>query len=84
MHNIDESTVNVKSDASEVFEGGKQVVEQMATLSATNSSINGSISEMAAGTNEILTAVKNVNQTTAQNKEAVSTLVTEVSKFKLN
>ncbi len=84
MHNIDDSTVNVKSDASEVFEGGKQVVEQMATLSATNSSINGSISEMAAGTNEILTAVKNVNQTTAQNKEAVSTLVTEVSKFKLN
>ena len=83
MHNIDDSTVNVKSDAAEVLSGGKQVVEQMKALGHANSSINDSISEMSAGTSEILTAVKNVNQTSSQNREAMSNLVAEVSKFKI-
>ena len=83
MRNIDDSTVNVRTDANEVFEGGKEVVEQMNTLGTTNQSIHDSMSQMSAGTSEILSAVKNVNQTTARNKEAVANLVSEMSKFKL-
>ncbi len=83
MKAIDDSTVSLKQNASSVMDGGTEVVAHMQDLGKSSGIISNSVSEMASGTKEILTAVQNVNDTSVKNKDTITSLATEMNKFKL-
>ena len=83
MRNIDESTAEVKLGSSEMLESGKQVADEMATLGSTMLKINDRMNEIVSGTDQILAAIKDVNDTSAKNSEGVQAMQSAVSRFKV-
>ena len=83
MRNIDESTAEVKLGSTEMLESGKQVADEMATLGSTMLKINDRMNEMVSGTDQILAAIKDVNDTSAKNSEGVQSMQSAVSRFKV-
>lgn len=84
MSYIDDTTVTVRSDAKEMLENGRNVVEQMRAMNTSSADILNSMSEMKEGTEQILESVTNVNESTARNTDSIHSLQKGVSKFKIS
>jgi methyl-accepting chemotaxis protein len=80
---LNELTQRVKQGSLEILEGSKEVIHKSKNLENVTLAITGGIKEMVCGTDQINVAVNRVNGISSTNKEYINTLVSEVSKFKV-
>jgi methyl-accepting chemotaxis protein len=66
-----------------MLEGSREVIQESKNLEAVTQEITSGMNEMAAGADQINTAVNRVNTISGENKENIDILVREVSKFKV-
>jgi len=80
---ITEITHKVKNGSKEMLEGANEVIRESGNLENITREISDSMSEMVLGADQINSAVNNVNDLSGRNKSAISTLVKEVSLFRV-
>jgi methyl-accepting chemotaxis protein len=73
----------VKTGSEEMLEGSQEVLKESQNLEKVTQEITGGMNEMATGADQINLAVNNVNDMTVKNREAISSLIKEVSRFKV-
>jgi methyl-accepting chemotaxis protein len=66
-----------------MLEGSKEVIHESQNLSRVTQEITGGMNEMASGADQVNVAVHNVNEMTGRNREAIDSLIREVSRFKV-
>jgi methyl-accepting chemotaxis protein len=76
-------TQQVKSGSEEMLNGSQEVMKESQNLERVTQEITGGMNEMATGSDQINVAVHNVNEMTTKNREAINSLIKEVSKFKV-
>jgi methyl-accepting chemotaxis protein len=81
--NLNNITQQVKSGSDEMLEGSKEVLSESQKLEKITQEITGSMNEMASGAEQVNIAVNNVSQISVQNRDAIDTLIHEVSRFKV-
>jgi methyl-accepting chemotaxis protein len=64
-------------------EGSKEVIHESKNLEKVTHEITSSMNEMASGAEEVNTAVNQVNEISAKNREGIEALLQEVSRFKV-
>ena len=74
----------VRKESDELRVGGKQIGEEMRILADVTTEINNAMNEMATGTSQITSAVEEVNEASATNKNELENLDVEVANFKLS
>jgi methyl-accepting chemotaxis protein len=80
---LNEITRMVKGGSEEMFEGSKEVIQEGKNLEMATQEITNGMNEMAVGTDQINTAVTQINELSGQNKDNINILVKEVSRFKV-
>ncbi|MDR0387386.1 MAG: methyl-accepting chemotaxis protein [Treponema sp.] len=80
---LNEITRMVKGGSDEMLEGSKEIIQEGKNLEMVTQEITNGMNEMAIGADQINIAVHRVNDISGQNKENIDTLVTEVSRFKV-
>ena len=83
IKSINMVTTEVQAGSEEMLKGGEGVAEEMQKLNNLTRIITESMNEMASGAVQINNAVQEVNGLTQKNKQSISSLVGEVSKFKV-
>ena len=83
ISDIQSSTEIVRNNAEVLFEGGKEIVNEMGILANESSEINCAINVIVSGTEQISDAVKKVTVDSEQNKESLNEVHRKVSEFKL-
>jgi len=79
-----EITQQVKSGSEEMLNGSQEVMKESHNLERITQEITGGMNEMATGADQVNVAVNNVNEMTVKNREAINSLIKEVSRFKVN
>jgi methyl-accepting chemotaxis protein len=74
----------VKKGSQDMLLGSKEVIMENANLEKTTREISGGMNNMAGEAGEINAAVNHVNEISKSNKDNISRLFAEVSKFKVN
>jgi methyl-accepting chemotaxis protein len=80
---LNDVTSEVKGSSDEMLSGSKEVLRESANLGRISEEVSGSMNEMAKGISDIASAVNNVNAISTTNKDIISELNSEVSKFKV-
>ncbi|MCL1992245.1 MAG: methyl-accepting chemotaxis protein [Spirochaetes bacterium] len=80
---LNDATQMVKDGTREMLEGAKEVIKETGNLEKITVEITGGMNEMAQGTNQINSAVHNVNGLSSENKENISSLIKEITRFKV-
>jgi len=80
---LNEITQQVKGGSAEMLEGSKEVIHEGKNLEMISEEISGGMNEMATGAEQINTSVNRVNDLSGQNRDSISLLVNEVSRFKI-
>jgi len=80
---LNEITAQVKSGSEEMLNGSQEVMHESQNLEKMTQEITGGMNEMASGADQINVAVHNVNDMTQKNREAIDSLIKEVSRFKV-
>jgi methyl-accepting chemotaxis protein len=80
---LNELTQQVKRGSEEMLNGSQEVMTESRNLERVTQEITGGMNEMASGADQINIAVHNVNEMTTKNREAIDSLISEVSKFKV-
>ena len=80
---MNELTLQVKSGSEEMHNGSKEVMTESQNLEKMTQEITGGMNEMSSGAEQINSAVNNVTDMTAKNREAINSLIKEVSRFKV-
>jgi methyl-accepting chemotaxis protein len=81
---LNDLTYKVKQGSLEMLEGSKEVIKESENLERVTQYISGGMNEMAAGADQINTAITAVNDISNANKKHINILVAEVSKFKVD
>ena len=81
--NVNEITRHVQSGSHEMLVGANEVINESVNLEKVTQEITMGMSEMAAGANQINVAINHVKEITRKNRENISMLVNEVSRFKV-
>ena len=81
---IHSSTEVVRTNATTLLSGGKQIVDEMANLATESYEISTAINGIAACTEQISTAVGKVNSESEQNQVSLNNLQNHVNEFTLN
>jgi methyl-accepting chemotaxis protein len=81
---LNDLTYKVKQNSLEMLEGSKEVIKESKSLEMVTHHISGGMNEIAAGADQISTAIITVNDISQINKEHIDVLVSEVSKFKVD
>ena len=84
INEIKNSSDTVRKESDELRVGGKQIGEEMRILADVTTEINNAMNEMATGTSQITSAVEEVNEASATNKNELENLDVEVANFKLS
>jgi methyl-accepting chemotaxis protein len=66
-----------------MLNGSQEVMHESQNLEKMTQEITGGMNEMASGADQINVAVHNVNDMTQKNREAIDSLIKEVSRFKV-
>ena len=66
-----------------MLNGSQEVMNESRNLERVTQEITGGMNEMASGSDQINSAVNNVNDMTRKNQDAVADLLKEVSRFKV-
>jgi len=80
---LTEITKLVKGGSEEMLEGSQEVIKESQNLGMVTQEITDGMNEMATGAEQINVAVHNVNDKAAKNREAIDSLIKEVSRFKV-
>jgi methyl-accepting chemotaxis protein len=80
---VNEITRQVKSASSQMLDGAKEVIQESSNLEKATQEITGGMNEMATGAEHINLAVNHVNEVSGKNRETISALTREVSRFKV-
>ncbi|GHU66348.1 hypothetical protein FACS189447_07000 [Spirochaetia bacterium] len=80
---LNDITQRVKTDSIEMLEGSKEVIKESNNLEMLTQEISNGMGEMAAGADLINGSINRVSEISTANKRLIDTLVTEVSKFKV-
>ena len=80
---INEITRHVRSSSNEMQEGANEVIQESNNLEKVTQEITSGMNEMASGSEQINVAVNHVNEISNKNRDGISTLIKEVSRFKV-
>ena len=80
---LSELTRKVKSGSEEMLDGSKEVMKESQNLEKVTQEITSGMNEMATGADQINLAVNHVNEISAKNRESITNLIKEVSRFKV-
>jgi methyl-accepting chemotaxis protein len=80
---LTEITRQVKTGSEEMLEGSQEVIKESRNLERVTQEITSGMNEMASGADQVNVAVHNVNEMTQKNREAIDSLIKEVSRFKV-
>jgi len=80
---LTEITKMVKAGSQEMLEGSQEVIKESHNLETVTQEITGGMNEMATGADQVNVAVHNVNDMAGKNREAIDSLIKEVSRFKV-
>ena len=83
MEEISGSTVTVRNSSKVMLDSGKKIVGEMESLEKTSYEISDTMTEMVAGTDEIISSVKAVNNAATLNTQDMESLAKNIKKFKL-
>jgi methyl-accepting chemotaxis protein len=83
MTNVNEITRQVTSGSREMLEGAKEVILESQNLEKATQEITSGMNEMAQGADQINVAVNHINEISDKNRDGISTLLKEVSRFKV-
>jgi methyl-accepting chemotaxis protein len=81
---LNDITKLVKSGSEEMRTGSKEVISESKNLAGLTLEITNGMNEMASGADQINAAVNRVSEISVENKNHINTLVTEISKFKVD
>ncbi|MDR2940963.1 MAG: methyl-accepting chemotaxis protein, partial [Treponema sp.] len=76
-------TQQVKGGSEEMLDGSKEVMHESQNLEKATQEITGGMNEMASGAEQVNIAVSHVNEISTKNREAIDSLMQEVSRFKV-
>ena len=77
-------TLSVKQGSDEMLTGSQEVIRESKNLETLSVEISGGMNEMAKGAEQINAAVARVNEISVSNSDHINSLVTEVSRFKVD
>jgi methyl-accepting chemotaxis protein len=80
---LNELTQHVKDGSEEMLDGSKEVMRESQNLERVTQEITGGMNEMSSGAEQVNVAVTHVNEISTKNREAIETLLREVSRFKV-
>ncbi|MCL1954625.1 MAG: hypothetical protein FWF61_01690, partial [Brevinematales bacterium] len=80
---LTEITNMVKIGSEEMLNGSQEVIHESQNLEKVTQEITSGMNEMATGAEQVNVAVHNVNEMAAKNREAIDSLIKEVSRFKV-
>jgi methyl-accepting chemotaxis protein len=80
---LNDITQTVKGGSLEMLEGSREVIQESRNLEVVTQEITNGVNEMATGADQINAAINRVNTISGDNKEHITTLVAEVSRFKV-
>jgi len=80
---LTEISRQVKAGSEEMLEGSQEVIRESQNLEKVTQEITDGVNGMAIGAEQINVAVYNVNDKAAENREAIDSLIVEVSRFKV-
>ena len=80
---LTEITRMVKTGSEEMLNGSQEVIKESQHLEVATQEITSGMNEMATGADQVNVAVHNVNDMAAKNREAIDSLIREVSRFKV-
>jgi methyl-accepting chemotaxis protein len=83
VSSLNELTQQVKSGSEEMLEGSKEVMHESQNLEKVTQEITSGMNEMASGAEQINVAVHHVNEISVKNRESITNLIKEVSRFKV-
>jgi methyl-accepting chemotaxis protein len=80
---VTDITRNVRSGSNEMLEGATEVIKESQNPEKATQEITPDMNEMASGAEQINVAVHQVNELSSRNREGISSLMREVSRFKV-
>jgi methyl-accepting chemotaxis protein len=80
---LNEITRQVKDGSIEMLEGSRQVITEGRNLEMATQEITNGMNEMASGAEQINSAINQVNLISGENRDTITVLSREVSKFKI-
>lgn len=83
IKNISSATSEVENGSKEMLIGGKSVQGEMKKLDELTEVVKLAMDEMATGVSQVNEAVHHVDDMSRENREAIASLVAELSKFKV-
>jgi len=83
ISNINEITRHVEDGSQAMLNGAKEVIMESTSLEKVTQEITSGMSEMSAGAHQINVAVNHIKEISRQNRENITILVKEVSRFKV-
>jgi len=83
ISNVNNITKQVQAGSREMLDGAKEVIQESINLEKATQEITSGMNEMSSGADEINQAVHQVNEISMKNREGISTLIKEVSRFKV-
>ena len=83
ISNVNTITRQVQAGSHEMLDGAKEVIQESVNLEKATQEITSGINEMSSGAEQINVAVHQVNEISIKNREGISKLIKEVSRFKV-
>ena len=80
---VTDITREVKDSSDEMLNGAREVIKESSALEMVTEEITNGMNEMVAGAEQINSAINHVNDISNNNRQAIESLVSEVSKFKV-
>ena len=81
--NLNDITMQVRNGSSDMLEGSRKIIQESKKLGDLTNEVSGGVSEMSEGARQINEAVDRVNNLSNDNKNHIDTLVSEISRFKI-
>jgi methyl-accepting chemotaxis protein len=83
ISNVNKITRQVKSGNEEMLEGNKEVMTESHNMEKMTQKITNGMNEMTSGADQVNIAVNHVNEINVKNRQAIDSLIQEVSRFKV-
>ncbi|MCL2185984.1 MAG: methyl-accepting chemotaxis protein [Treponema sp.] len=83
ISNVNHLSQQVSTGTTEMLDGSQEVIKESVNLEKVTQEISSGMSEMATGADQINIAVTQVNEISVKNRDAISKLIKEVNRFKV-